>query len=70
MVKLTSSASIKQFLTFSVGLVVVLSTAGIEGIGHSAITILGNFILVKIVGLRFLPLIKAIRVFATDKSRS
>ena len=54
-VKSINSPQVKQFLTFAVGLIVALSTAGIEGIWHSAVTILGNFILVKIVGLQYVP---------------
>ena len=52
-VKSMNSPQVKQFLTFAVGLTVALLTAGFEGIWHSALTILGNFILVKTVGLRY-----------------
>ena len=54
-VKLVNSPKLKQFLTLAVGLIVALSTAGFEGIWHSALTILGNFILVKLVGLQYVP---------------
>ena len=52
-VKSVNSPHVKQFLTLAVGLIVALSTAGFEGIWHSALTILGNFILVKLVGLQY-----------------
>ncbi len=51
-VKNLKSAFSKQLVSFGAGLFLVMMTAGTEGAWHSALTILGNFILVRLVGPR------------------
>lgn len=51
-VKVAGSPERKQFLTFIGGLFMAISTTGLNGIAHSFCTILGTYLIIKIVGPR------------------
>ena len=53
LVKISGSPARKQFLALIAGLFMIVSTAGFAGIPHSFCTILGTFLILKILGPRY-----------------
>eukprot|EP00794_Sanderia_malayensis_P009066 gene9066-10034_t len=62
-VKNLRSSTSRQFLAFAAGLSIVLFTAGLEGAWHSALTIFGNYLLVRVVGTRKCHIVSFAYVF-------
>ena len=50
LVKMCGSPGRKKFLAFIAGIVMVIFTAGFNGLPHSFCTILGTFLILKVVG--------------------
>ena len=53
LIKVSGSPARKQFLALIAGLGTVLATSGLGGIPHSFFTILGTYIILKILGARY-----------------
>ena len=56
LVKISGSPARKQFLALIAGLLMIVSTAGLAGIPHSFCTILGTFLILKILGPRYVSI--------------
>ena len=51
-VKICGSAAHKKFVTFAAGLFVIYMTIGFAGVPHSFVTILGTYVIIRVLGPR------------------